>query len=460
MVKPPISARNLALLLLASDITGLLLTFKLSFWLRLDLPVDWSATSLYVFMGLTLLGLYLADTYHPQTRLTGLPAWFRVILSNTLTAIVAATLIYLAGVWGKGVLFGRGIQLLGLVLFTLWAIAARVVAAQWARSQGSRSRWLVLGGGETAVRLLQEVRALNSQAEVFFWAETQEDGELLVAENLPRLTGSFEEVAAGGEKSWCGVLVATKPPLSDSFMRKLMHLRLQGVLIYNLPDFYEQFWYKIPPFFLQDDWFAFTAGFGLLHNRISLKMKRLIDMVAAGLLLVAMSPLMLLVAIAIVLDSRGSVFYTQVRTGVNGSPFRVYKFRSMVRDAEKKGVQWASTSDSRITRVGRWLRMLRIDELPQLWNVLKGEMSLIGPRPERPEFDVQLGEAIPYYDVRYLVKPGITGWAQVMYPYGASVEDAYQKLAYDLYYIKNYSLFLDVAIALRTVRVVLFGKGR
>ena len=179
-----------------------------------------------------------------------------------------------------------------------------------------------------------------------------------------------------------------------------------------------------------------------------------------GVLSVLLLPLMVIVGIVIKLDSPGPIFYSQLRTGLYGKPFRVYKFRSMSQDAEKKGAQWAIQRDPRITRVGYWLRVLRIDELPQIWNVLSGEMSLIGPRPERPEFDVKLKEAIPYYEMRYLVKPGITGWAQVLYPYGASLEDAYEKLAYDLYYIKNYSLWLDIVIVLKTIRVVLLGKGR
>jgi lipopolysaccharide/colanic/teichoic acid biosynthesis glycosyltransferase len=169
---------------------------------------------------------------------------------------------------------------------------------------------------------------------------------------------------------------------------------------------------------------------------------------------------MVIVGFIIRLDSPGPIFYSQLRTGLYGKPFRVYKFRSMYQDAEKRGAQWASQRDPRITKVGHWLRVLRIDELPQIINVLRGEMSLIGPRPERPEFDVKLKEAIPYYEMRYLVKPGITGWAQVLYPYGASLEDAYEKLSYDLYYIKNYSLFLDMVIVLKTIRVVLLGKGR
>ena len=195
-------------------------------------------------------------------------------------------------------------------------------------------------------------------------------------------------------------------------------------------------------------------------NPLNIKFKQLLDFCAAALLILITLPITMLAAIAVKLESPGTIFYSQVRTGHNGKKFRVYKFRSMGQDAEQMGVQWAQERDPRITKVGRLLRLTRIDELPQLWNVLKGDMSLIGPRPERPEFDGQLRQEIPYYDVRYLVKPGITGWAQVCYPYGASVEDAYQKVAYDLYYIKNYSLFLDFVIALKTLKVVILGKGR
>lgn len=188
--------------------------------------------------------------------------------------------------------------------------------------------------------------------------------------------------------------------------------------------------------------------------------KRLMDVLISILLLIFLFSLMLLVAAAIKLDSPGKIIYSQLRTGQNGKPFKIYKFRSMYEDAENDGVKWASLGDARITRIGYWLRVLRIDELPQLWNVLSGEMSLIGPRPERPEFDVKLKNVIPNYELRYLVKPGISGWAQVLYRYGASVEDSYEKLAYDLYYIKNYSLWLDLVIFFKTIKVVLGGNGR
>jgi exopolysaccharide biosynthesis polyprenyl glycosylphosphotransferase len=226
-------------------------------------------------------------------------------------------------------------------------------------------------------------------------------------------------------------------------------------------DFYERVWKKVPSLCLRDDWFKSASGFRLLNDPHSEQSKRAFDFLSATLLLLLLSPVMLLAALAVALDSAGPIFYSQLRTGKNGRPFRVYKFRSMRRDAERLGgAQWAQERDPRITRVGRWLRLTRVDELPQLWNVLRGDMSLIGPRPERPEFDTQLAEQIPYYDTRYRVKPGISGWAQVMYPYGASVDDAREKLAYDLYYLKNCSVYLDLVITLRTIQVVLFGKGR
>lgn len=188
--------------------------------------------------------------------------------------------------------------------------------------------------------------------------------------------------------------------------------------------------------------------------------KRGVDLIISVLLLIILLPFLLFVACAIKLDSSGSIFYRQIRTGLNGQPFQLVKFRSMCSNAEQNGAVWASENDPRVTRLGRWLRLMRIDELPQLWNVIRGEMSLIGPRPERPEFDVQLAKAIPNYYNRYLVKPGITGWAQVNYRYASSVEDAYEKVSYDLYYINNRSLKLDLAIALKTILVVLLGKGR
>ncbi|MDB9484620.1 exopolysaccharide biosynthesis polyprenyl glycosylphosphotransferase, partial [Dolichospermum circinale CS-537/05] len=272
--------------------------------------------------------------------------------------------------------------------------------------------------------------------------------------------GKLTNLPEWSQQSWSGVILGTQTDLQKTQLESLMQLRLKGIPVYRLPDIWETLYQKIPSSLLEDEWFTFSSGFELVSSHTQRKIKRYTDTIVTILLFFLLFPLMVLVGLMIKLDSPGPIFYSQLRTGLNGKPFRVYKFRSMYQDAEKQGAQWASQRDPRITRVGHWLRLLRIDELPQIWNVWRAEMSLIGPRPERPEFDVKLKQAIPYYELRYLVKPGITGWAQVLYPYGASIEDAYEKLSYDIYYIKNYSLWLDLVIVFKTIKVVLLGKGR
>jgi len=460
LTKQPWSLRNVAVFLLVCDIIGLFWCFHLAFWLRLEQFIDWSSPVLYGLIVAYLLGLYLADTYRLRIEISGLWAPARVILSIIAISGVTAIVIYLTGLWGREPLVGRGVLLISSGLFTIWAVIWRFLVARWIWLKIPQSRWLVLGSKQSAMQFGQEYCSANSRAELVLLTENQDETKLHSGGNILFFIGSLDEFDAWSEQVWSGVLIEHQSGLPDMLVKKLMKMRLRGVFIDSLANFYEQFLRKVPPSCLRDDWFAFTSGFSLIHNRINIKLKRLFDILIAGLLLLVFSPLMLLSALAVKLDSRGPIFYNQIRTGQNKREFQVHKFRTMYQNAEKQGVQWAKTKDPRITRVGRWFRLMRIDELPQLWNVLKGEMSLIGPRPERPVFDVQLAQKIPYYDVRYLVKPGITGWAQVMYPYGASVEDAYQKLAYDLYYIRNYSLLLDFAIALKTMRVVLLGKGR
>ena len=269
--------------------------------------------------------------------------------------------------------------------------------------------------------------------------------------------GDFNSLTDLDEQSWAGVILGTKLDLSDLETLSLTKIRLKPTPVYHMCNMWESLWSKLPPSLLDGHWFVASSR---LQNTNSLRIKRLMDVLISTLLLTILFPLLLLVAAAIKFDSPGKIIYSQLRTGQNGKSFNVYKFRSMYEDAEKGGAKWAALGDSRITRIGYWLRILRIDELPQLWNVLSGEMSLIGPRPERPEFDAKLKDAIPYYDLRYLIKPGVSGWAQVLYRYGASVEDSYEKLAYDLYYIKNYSLWLDLVIFFKTIAVVLGGSGR
>jgi sugar transferase (PEP-CTERM system associated) len=209
---------------------------------------------------------------------------------------------------------------------------------------------------------------------------------------------------------------------------------------------------------LNPSWLIFSDGFSS-SRMLSSAVKRVFDITASGLLLILSAPVVALFALIVKLDSPGPAFFRQTRVGLYGQPFTMIKLRSMRTDAEKDGAQWAQKSDPRVTRVGAIIRKIRVDELPQVWTVLKGEMSFVGPRPEVPQFVDDLDEKLPYYAERHMVKPGITGWAQINYPYGASIEDSRHKLEYDLYYAKNYTPFLDLLILLQTLRVVLWPEG-
>ncbi len=239
---------------------------------------------------------------------------------------------------------------------------------------------------------------------------------------------------------------------------ELMECKLRGIDITDGIDFYERELKKAKLDMVHPSWIVFSEGFKA--SKIRTFSKRLLDLVISLTLLLVMLPFIILTAIAVFLETGRPILYSQTRVGMLGKEFRIYKFRSMRQDAEKDGkAQWASANDSRVTRVGAFIRNTRLDELPQIYNVIKGEMSIVGPRPERPEFVSELKEKIPFYDTRHYVKPGLMGWAQLKYPYGASVEDARGKLEYDLYYSKNHSLLMDLLIMIQTVEVILLGKG-
>lgn len=240
-------------------------------------------------------------------------------------------------------------------------------------------------------------------------------------------------------------------------LSQFLDCKLAGIPSCDALSFCERELGKIDISLLQPGWMLFSDGFKYSKRRMLAK--RLFDLILASLFLVVLWPFMLLTALAVKLESPGAVLYHQVRVGLNGRNFRIYKFRSMRQDAEKNGAVWAQKNDARVTRVGAFIRNTRLDELPQLYNVFAGHMSFVGPRPERPEFVSDLAQQIPFYEMRHKVKPGLMGWAQLKYPYGASVEDAKNKLQYDLYYTKNHSFFMDMLIMIQTVEIILLGKG-
>lgn len=286
----------------------------------------------------------------------------------------------------------------------------------------------------------QGVHALNDVAAPIFSADTPID-ELALAHRVDEIIVAVQEQRGVGLP-----------------MDQLLASRIRGIPVIDLAAFSERTSGEVPTKSLKASWLIY--GHGFVQGGLRTAVKRDFDRAVSLLLLILAAPIMVVTAIAIKLESRGPILYLQERVGFRGRTFMCPKFRSMAVDAEKDGVaRWATSNDARVTRVGAVIRSLRIDELPQLVSVLRGEMSLVGPRPERPAFVRQLQAEIPFYDIRHSVKPGVTGWAQVRYRYGASVEDAYRKHQFDLYYVKNHTLFLDLLVLVRTVSVVLFREG-
>jgi len=275
----------------------------------------------------------------------------------------------------------------------------------------------------------------------------------------PCLGAPFMALDIANEKQATMILLLPDAPIDDDIAHDLLEAKLRGSMVVDIRSFYEHVVQRLPLSQINDEWLLQTEGFSLNTRGSLRRLKRALDVLISLLLLIPAAPIMLITAIIVRLESPGPVIYKQDRVGLFEKEFTVYKFRSMRADAEKNGAVWASAHDARVTKFGKFIRKVRIDELPQIWNILKGDMSFIGPRPERMAFVTKLKETIPYYSLRHTVKPGLTGWAQVCYPYGASEDDARRKLEYDLYYIKNMSILLDINIVFKTVGVVLFPKG-
>jgi sugar transferase (PEP-CTERM system associated) len=335
----------------------------------------------------------------------------------------------------------------------------RVYASIAANPGRGATKILILGSGPAALAVAADLRAADPHANIVgFCAGASETERAVPEERLIDSAGaSLADVALhlGVDE----IIVALSERRGGNMpLPELLDCKVYGIKVLDIATHYERSLHQISLQHVNPGWLVFGDGFN--QGALRTAVKRASDVVVSALLLVLAAPVMLLAALAVKLESRGPVFYRQERVGLNGAPFKVIKFRSMRTDAERDGKPvWATKNDDRVTRVGRFIRRTRIDELPQLWNVLGGEMSMVGPRPERQYFVDQLVEKIPFFAVRHSVKPGVTGWAQVRYDYGSTDEDAAAKLQYDLYYVKNHSLFLDLLILGETVAVVLTGRG-
>ena len=356
---------------------------------------------------------------------------------------------------------GRGTMLLVFVLAGCGIFLARMVFFKTSEARLLQSRIMFLGGGPLAKECseLATRKSRYHKYEIAGFIPNPSEEVCIASTNLLKVRDGDTLVALARQHNVGEIVVSVQNRRGGFPIKELLDCKLQGIKVTDAATFFERETCQIRVDSLQPSWLVFGGGFD--QSFVRTFMKRSFDLMCSILILALTFPLMLAAALAVRLEDRGPVFYSQERVGKDGKTFHVHKFRSMRADAEKSGKpQWAAQNDPRVTRVGNFMRKTRIDELPQILNVFKGEMSFVGPRPERPYFVEQLIEVVPYYNVRHSVKPGITGWAQVRYGYGSSAEDALQKLQYDLYYVKNNSLFLDILILINTLKVVLFRSGR
>lgn len=394
--------------------------------------------------------LYAVEVYRPGRDMVV------KLMGATLTAAIAlSSIFYFMPVFTTW----RGILLINTIILPPAIIVWRWFFSRVLSVQLPGKKVLIIGSEGLAKKIGEEIYRRNWEG--FKLVGFIDDDPKMQGVSIvnPGVIGGYGDIKTVIDSEGIDMIIVALPDRRAKLpMSALLDCKLKGVEVEEGETFNERMTGQIPLNHLKPSWMVFSDGFKSLRSRKSLK--RVFDLSLSLVCLVVAAPVMLIAAIVIKLESSGPAIFSQVRVGENGRPFNIYKFRSMRADAEaKSGPVWAGAADDRVTRVGRFIRRTRVDELPQLINVIKGDMSFVGPRPERPFFVEKLKEVIPYYEIRTVIKPGLTGWAQVKYPYGATVQDALEKLQYDIYYIKNMSPLMDVMIFFRTVKVVLTGKG-
>jgi sugar transferase (PEP-CTERM system associated) len=445
------------------EFIALAMSFAAAIEIRFYGEPEWIARQFPQLLGIALLFatvisvvFFAVGLYQPHSREGHRGQIVRMLVGIALAGVTLIILFYLA----PGLHVGRGVLALALGLGLLSCSIVRFLSMALVDQNTMRRRVLVVGTGKRAKLLVDRMRRASDRRGFHLVGFVNFAGQEDLVEPMSRLEPGTDLLAIARRNEIDDIVVGVDERRGTLPMPELLSCRLAGIQVLDLATFFEREAGTIKTGIVDPSWLVFSDGFERRHWRQFTK--RAFDLAASITLLALAAPIMFLTAIAILVESRfrGPIIYRQERVGEGGRTFTVLKFRSMVPDAEKDGVaRWASRNDDRITFVGRIIRKLRIDELPQVFNVLCGDMSFVGPRPERPQFVSELSREIPYFGLRHCVKPGITGWAQLRYAYGASVEDAAEKLTFDLYYAKNHTLVFDLTILLQTVEVVLFGKG-
>ena len=412
-----------------------------------DRIIPHAGFAVMMIVAMISVGVYGADALRSMRYATA-----RLLVAISLGIIALSFIDFLIG----GQNFWRSTLAYGMALSIFLLIANRLIVGGLLGTNAFRRRVLVLGAGPRAQRL----RVLGERPESGFAIV----GYVGMDEKKPMIDEAIERTAVHNLTRYVEnlgvseVVLALEERRNALPLKDLLRIKTTGVHVNEFSSFLERETGRVDLDTVNPSWLIFSDGFSS-GRAVSSVAKRIFDLTASALLLAITAPVIVLFAILVKIDSKGPAFFRQRRVGLYGEYFDVIKLRSMRTDAEVDGAKWAAKDDPRVTRIGKFIRKVRIDELPQTWTVLTGEMSFVGPRPERPEFVADLEDQLPYYAERHMVKPGITGWAQVNYPYGASIEDSRHKLEYDLYYAKNYTPFLDLLIILQTIRVVLWHEG-
>ena len=452
------------LLLAAIEILALITSVYVGVWLRFMenlREVEASVNAIWpkaLVFAVVLVVMMTAMGMYQRSYREGMMGIILRILAAFILGMIGLSIIFYVK---PSLLLGRGALGFSFAVAFVYVLVIRYIFYRVIDSNVVTRRILVLGTGKQAKQIALLRRRVDQLGFIILgYVRINESEKLLVPEEKIVDKGERTLVRIAEEMDADEFVIAMDDQRNSDLVYELLDCKLSGLDVISLLSFFERETGKIKLDILKPSWMIYSDGFryGFLYSLT----KRSFDIVASLLILSVAWPFMLLTALAIFIESgfRGPLFFTQVRVGLDGINFKLIKFRSMRIDAEKDGVaRWAVKNDNRITRVGKFIRQTRLDELPQILNVLKGDMSFVGPRPERPEFVEMLEKKIPYYRERHRVKPGVTGWAQICYPYGASEKDAFEKLQYDLYYAKNLSLLFDLTILLQTVEVILFGKG-
>ena len=408
-----------------------------------------------VFTGICQVCFSYSDLYSFKSERFNKELIKRLIQS----ILVAGALLMIISYLSPTLLIGRGILLISLTICPLLIITWRHLYSRILNENLLNNRVIIIGSGFLALDIGREVlsnKSLGYQIVGFIDADSSKIGKKILN---PSIIGDYGQLLGIVRKERINrIIVAHSERRGTLPVEQLLECKMLGVMIEDGLSFYEKMMGKVSLEELKPSWLIYSDGFRI--DKVKKIIKRMTDIIFSSIGVVVAIPILIMIPLLIRLDSPGPVLYRQERVGEKEKNFTLFKFRSMRVDAENTlGPVWAQKNDPRITRVGNFIRKTRIDEIPQLFNVLKGDMSFVGPRPERPLFVKQFIQEVPFYHLRYFVKPGITGWAQIKYPYGASKEDTCEKLKYDIYYIKNLSLFLDIAILFSTVKVVLSARG-